>query len=68
MECSVSIDEHNISSFRLIVLTVLYGIVMCVHIVCTGATTVTVRSTSGGGFDFWVRGQNDHRREGELSI
>ena len=23
---------------------------------------------SGGGFDFWVRGQNDHRGEGELSI
>ena len=24
--------------------------------------------SSGGGFDFWVRGQNDHRGEGELSI
>ena len=46
MECSVPIAEHNIDSFRLIVLTVLYGICVCILFVGTGATTVTVRSTT----------------------
>ena len=35
MECSVPIDEHNISSFKLIVLTVLYGIYVCILFVGT---------------------------------
>ena len=41
-----------------------------VALVCSsiGDTARHVRSGSGGGFDFWVRGQNDHRGEGELSI
>ena len=46
MECSVPIDEHNISSFMLFVLTVLQGICVYILFVYTLALlTVTVHST-----------------------